>query len=125
MEQNKIPTPPKEMRRVPPPPPKPASAPAAPKAVPVVENEQAKEKVVVQKPVEKVAEPVVEEVKASKVKESKKLKKESAQEEGDLDNIGLVDVRQTKKVDSKAMLYYVGIFVSLALMAVIIFLILK
>lgn len=124
MEENKIPTPPSQMRKMPPPPPRPKAAtqkPVAPQQEPVAPK-------VVERPAEPVAPqetapkatPKVEE---AKVEKPKKMKKEGVEE--DLDNIGLVDVRQTKKVDTKAMIYYIGIFVSLALMAVIIFLLLK
>ncbi len=122
MEPNRMPPPPKEMRRMPPPPP-----PTAPKPQVAVPVEEVKKELPKLESVAPATSQPSSELKNEEVFEkieTKKIKKEGKKED-DLENIGIVDVRQTKKVDNKAMFYYVGIFVSLAVIAVLIFLILK
>ena len=149
MEENKIPTPPSGMRKMPPPPPPTKPQPPRPQAP----QTQAEPKVDVQKSdtagvaeqVELPKMPNAEQKSASKtsiaeangvaqigsveedIVEGKKLAKEKKKKKSkdDPSDIDIVDVRHSKKVDGKVMFYYVGIFVSLALIALMIFLILK
>lgn len=119
MEPNKMPLPPKEIRRMPPPPPRPM----APKAENVQIGAETRPIAPQMQPVQPVQQPNQSDIKTPVNVEDKKIKKEKKND--DLENIGLVDVRQNKKVDGKAMFYYVGIFASLAVIAVLLFLILK
>lgn len=138
MEENKIPTPPNGMKKMPPPPPVPPKAPPAPPTKTKVEEEvkpatstQAVE--TAEQTAEKTSiaqangiAPQTEKVVEQPKEELKKLKKEKKKaKDDDYSDIDIVDARRSKKVDGKAMFYYVGIFASLAIMAVIIFLILK
>ena len=142
------PTPPKDMRRVPPPPrpanipprpaqpttvqprPQPQTKPMPKPVEPAVISEQktVSQAQNVQKPIEepvKVVETAPSNIGSAENKNVEKQLKKEKKRKVEEDDIDIVAVPNEKKFDTKAMIYYIGIFASLAIIAVMIFLILK